>query len=141
MNKLQKYAKYSLIATAIATLITIALFLHMSARNTQGIIYIVITLTFGPIVGLFGALKTLKFFRSLDERERAISSKASMWAAHAFIGCIALFSFISFYAIGGKGSISVVALPIAFMVSLLIAQVTESAIILVMFTLESTDAE
>ena len=141
MNKLQKYAKNSLIAVAIVTLATIALFLHMSARNTQGIVYVVIALTFGLIAGLFATLKMLKFRASLDERERAILFKASMWSANTFIGCIALFSFISFYAIGGKGSISVVALPIAFMVSLLIAQFTESSIILVMFTKESTDAE
>ena len=131
MNRLQKRAWTELIAAFVMiVLIIIPCLLFMAAGNTQGLDYVIICLIVGTPTGLICYLIELKKLKKYDEREQAIIRKAFSISAMLFIFYLSVFSFVSFFTIGGKQSIPVVLMPIMVLTGLFLAQCTQSFVIL-----------
>ena len=73
--------------------------------------------------------------------EKAIDRKAFRLSAQFFITYAFLVSFISFFVVGGKGNIPVYYLPVFLVIGLFLSQLVQSAVILVLFSLEEQDGD
>ena len=131
MNRLQKKAWTELVAAFVMiVIITIPCLLLLASRNAQGLDYIIICLIVGTPTGLICFLIESKKLKKYDEREQAILRRAFSTSAAVFMFYLLAFSLISFFAIGGKQSIPVVLMPIMVLTGVILAQCTQSFIVL-----------
>ena len=131
MNRLQKRAWTELIAAFVMiVLVTIPCMLLLASRNAQGLDYVIICLIVGTPTGLICYLIESKKLKKFDEREQAILRKAFSISCAVFIFYLFAFSFVSFFTIGGKQSIPVVLMPIMVLTGVILAQCTQSFIVL-----------
>lgn len=130
MNRLQKKAKSELIGMGICTLVTIPCLLFLAARNSQGIVYLLICLFVGVPAGFITYLKQMKLLKQFDEREKSILQKAYYRSTGVFIFYLTILSFAIFFTVGGGGLVPVVVLPVMVFAGLFIAKCTESFMIL-----------
>ena len=140
MNRLQKKAWTELVAVFVTiVLITIPCLLFMAARNAQGLDYVIICLIVGTPTGLITYLIESKKLKKFDEREQAILRKAFSISAMVFIFYLLAFSLTSFFVIGGKQSIPVVLMPIMVLAGVILAQCTQSFILLMQCAKEENE--
>ena len=140
MNRLQKKAWTELVAVFVTiVLITIPCLLFMATRNAQGLDYVIICLIVGTPTGLITYLIESKKLKKFDEREQAILRKAFSISAMVFIFYLLAFSLTSFFVIGGKQSIPVVLMPIMVLAGVILAQCTQSFILLMQCAKEENE--
>ena len=131
MNRLQKKAWTELVAAFVMiVIITIPCLLLLASRNAQGLDYIITCLIVGTPTGLICFLIESKKLKKYDEREQAILRRAFSTSAAVFMFYLLAFSLISFFAIGGKQSIPVVLMPIMVLTGVILAQCTQSFVVL-----------
>ena len=131
MNRLQKKAWTELVAAFVMiVIVTIPCLLLLASRNAQGLDYIIICLIVGTPTGLICFLIESKKLKKYDEREQAILRRAFSTSAAVFMFYLLAFSLISFFAIGGKQSIPVVLMPIMVLTGVILAQCTQSFVVL-----------
>ena len=131
MNRLQKKAWTELVAAFVMiVIITIPCLLLLASRNAQGLDYIIICLIVGTPTGLICFLIESKKLKKYDEREQAILRRAFSTSAAVFMFYLLAFSLISFFAIGGKQSIPVVFMPVMVLTGVILAQCTQSFVVL-----------
>lgn len=131
MNRLQKKAWTELVAAFVMiVIITIPCLLLLASRNAQGLDYIIICLIVGTPTGLICFLIESKKLKKYDEREQAILRRAFSTSAAVFMFYLLAFSLISFFAIGGKQSIPVVLMPVMVLTGVILAQCTQSFVVL-----------
>ena len=131
MNHLKKKAWTELIACFVMiVLITIPGILFLSARNAQGLEFLIICLIAGTPAGLITYFYEIKKLKKYDEREKAIIRKAFSISAGIFIFYLFAFSFIAFFSVGGKQTIPVILMPLMVLTGAFLGQCTQSFIIL-----------
>ena len=131
MNRLQKKAWTELVAAFVMiVIITIPCLLLLASRDAQGLDYIIICLIVGTPTGLICFLIESKKLKKYDEREQAILRRAFSTSAAVFMFYLLAFSLISFFAIGGKKSIPVVLMPVMVLTGVILAQCTQSFVVL-----------
>jgi len=130
MNRLQKKAWTELIAVFVLIVILIPCMLYLSARNAQGLEYVVISLIVGTPTALVGYLIEMKKLKKYDEREKAILRKAFSVSAVVFIVYLIGFSLTSFFLVGGGQTIPVIFMPVMVFTGFVIGQCTQSFLIL-----------
>jgi len=141
MTRLQKQAWLGLAVTAVCVVIAgtgVGLMVHF---NTKGIVGLMTFLIGCLIIGLVSCLRSIKEQAKLDEREKKIVLKAFIISSYAFVLFICFASFIVFYIIGARGTVSVYILPVIFLVGLFISQFIQSAVILIQFAREQADGQ
>jgi hypothetical protein len=139
MNRLQKRAKQELILIVVCSLINLICFSFLVARNAQGADCLLICLVAGIPIALVAVLKQRHFEKQLDEREIAMYRNANMWATWAFVSYLLVFCFSVFFLVGGGGQAPVWFFPAMLFSGLLIAQATQSAILLFWCDKEQSD--
>ena len=140
MNRLQKKAWTELVAVFVTiVLITIPCLLFMATRNAQGLDYVIICLIVGTPTGLITYLIESKKLKKFDEREQAILRKAFSISVMVFMFYLLAFSLTSFFVIGGKQSIPVVLMPIMVLTGVILAQCTQSFILLMQCAKEENE--
>ena len=140
MNRLQKKAWFELVAVTFcmaATGAMLALLVRLNASGGVG--KLMISLAVGLSVGLFGYLHHLTEQKKLDEREKQIAQKAFALSSYAFVTLIGCSAFILFFTVGGAGQIPVYTLPAVLFAGIFVAQLTQSAAILIQFAREQAD--
>lgn len=131
MNRLQKRAWTELImAFVMIVIVTIPCLLFLASRNAQGLDYVIICLIVGTPTGLICYLFEIKRLKKYDEREQAIIRKSFAISAGAFVFYLFGFSFISFFLIGGGQTVPVIFMPIMVLTGVVLAQCTQSFLIL-----------
>ncbi len=141
MTKLEKNALVNIVLATVFVFIGLLFFSILRKTNTQGIMYVIIVVVAGGPTLLAGVLLQNKIEAKFDEREKFIGRKAFRWSTYVLTIYALLLCFIPFFIIGGKGSIQVYYLPVFFFIGLFIGQLTESAIILIMCSLERQGGE
>lgn len=130
MNRLQKRAKLELGMLILCCLICFVCFSFLVARNSKGLDYLLIILVVLAPITFLSFQEQRRFEKQLDEREFAMYRNASLWSVWAFVGFQLVFTFSVFFLIGGGGQAPVWYFPAMLMGSVLIAQATQSAILL-----------
>ena len=139
MNRLQKRAWIELAATS-ASLVVAAIGTSIMVKyNAKGFIHMITVLVTFGVVGLFGCMHEIRSFRKYDERERKIYQLAFMMSCGVFVVFLESCTFIIFFAIGGKGVIPVYILLVLFFAGLFVAQLVQSATILIKCAMEEND--
>lgn len=131
MNRLKKKAWSELITVfGIIVFVSIPGILYCSEQNSQGWGWVVICIMIsGPMI-LNGYLSEIKNLKQFDEREQAILRKSfSIWAG-VFSLYLLVFSFASFFLIGGGQRVPVVLLPLMVLTGIVLAQCAQSIAIL-----------
>ena len=141
MNRLQRNTWIELAFTTLAAIVGIIFIYSLRNRNAQGVVYIVICIVVGGPVMLAGMLLSNKVEAKYDEREKLIWRKAFRCSAQTFIVYALLACFVSFFTVGGKGNIPVYLLPVFLFIGLFIGQLVQSAVILILFSLEEQDGD
>ena len=141
MTKLEKNAWVNIVAVAICAFISLLCLSFMRKANAQGIMYVIIIVVVGGPTMLTGILLMNKIKATFDEREKFIGRKAFGWATYVMTIYALLVCLIPFFIIGGMGSVPVYYLPVFLFIGLFIGQLTESAIILIMCSLEKHGGE
>ena len=141
MNKLQRNTWIELTFTTLAAIVGIIFIYSLRKLNAQGVVYIVICIVVGGPTMLAGMLLSNKVEAKYDEREKLISRKAFRCSAQTFIVYALLACFVSFFAVGGKGNIPAYHLPVFLFIGLFIGQLVQSAVILILFSLEEQDGD
>jgi uncharacterized membrane protein YkvI len=139
MNRLKQRARQEFIGVTVSSIILLICFSFMVAGNAKGASYLVICLIAGVPTALICILKQLKFEKQLDEREIAMYRNANLWSVWAFVGYLLMFCLSVFFLVGGSGQSPVWLFPAMLFSGLLIAQATQSAIILIRCAKEQSD--
>ena len=140
MTQLQKNAWIELVAVSICTLVASIIYCALISYNVKGLHHIVIMVVVGGLAGtitnLFHRRHITKHF---DERERKIYVRAKMWGFGIFLLWFAGGCFVPFFVLGSKSSIPVHIPPVFFLLGIFIAQLVQSAAILIRCSMESDD--
>ena len=140
MSKLQKSAWINL-AGAVSLIVTAGIFLEMLIYiNAQvHILFLLLALPVGIVAGFACYIRSISVENRLDEREKTISRKAAHCAGITFALFLAFTSFGIFFVTGAKNNIPVYMLPLLVLTGLFIAQLIESATILIWCAKEQQD--
>ena len=139
MNRLQRKAWGDLAGMTVAVAVAGACLGMMVRFNAQGIVNLMIMLVAGLISGLAAGLWNMRIVSRFDERERAIAQRAFVLSSYAFTGLFAFGAFAVFLIVGGKGRVSVYALPVLLLADMFLAQFIQSAAILIQCVREQAD--
>ena len=139
MNRLKKKTQLELAGVAGFCIIGTLAFVYLSKMNAQGLGTLMIGLPAGVITMFFCGLSEFKFYNKLDEREKDIYIKAMIFSMFVFVGFWMIFTFGAFFSVGGKGALPVSILPLMLFLSMLIAQMSETAFITVYFLKEEDE--
>ena len=140
MNILQKKAWINL-AGAIGLVVTAGIFLEvlMYINAQANILFLLLALPVGIVAGFACYIRSMSVENKLDEREKEISRKASYCAGITFALFLTFASFGIFFVTGSKNKVPVYLLPLLVLTGLFIAQLIESATILIWFAREQQD--
>jgi len=137
MNILQKKAWTNLAVVTGAVVITGILLCILVRVDADGSVFgLVFALPVGIITGLIIYIRSLSTENKLDEREKMISLKAFAWASYTFVLFVVLASFVIFEISGARSRVPVYLLPLIVLTGLFLAQLVESAGILIQFARE-----
>jgi len=139
MTRLQRNAWIELGLMALFTLVNCFLLKFLVNSNARGVLYVVILILVGCIVGPPIFYFCYKDESKYDEREKMIRRKAFSCSMFALVFFLVFICFVPFFLIGGQGSMPVYYLPIIFWGCILIAQVVMSSVILILCELEQAD--
>jgi hypothetical protein len=131
MTRLKKKAWNELVVVfGIIVFISIPGILHLSRQNAQGWGWLIVcTIISGPMI-LGGYLSDVKNLKNYDEREQIILRKSfSIWSG-VFSLYLLIFSFASFFLIGGGKTVPVVLMPVMVLTGIVLAQCAQSVVIL-----------
>jgi DMSO reductase anchor subunit len=140
MNMLQKRAWTNLaivIGVFLIGIIFLSILVHINAKGN--IFRGVLCLLIGVIAGVIAYIRNLSKENQIDEREKMIAQKSFMVSCYTFISFIALTSMGLFYFCDAKSTIPVYLPMLLFISGLLIAQLVESATILIWCAKEQQD--
>lgn len=140
MSILQKRAWINL-AGAVGLVVTAGIFLEvlMYLNAKVNILFLLLALPVGIIVGFACYIHSISAENKLDEREKTISRKAAYCAGITFALFLAFASFGIFFVTGAKNKVPVYLLPLLVLTGLFIAQLVESATILIWCAKEQQD--
>ena len=131
MTILQKKAWTNLAGVGVAVLIA-GIILDILVRvNAKGSIGGLFPIFAGITAGVIFYIRSLPKESLLDEREKMIARKSFEWASKTFIGFMALTSFGTFEFLGSRSKIPVYFFPDIVLAGLFLAQLVESATILI----------
>jgi hypothetical protein len=140
MNMLQKRAWTNLAVIIVAFLISIiflSILVHIDAKGN--IIQGMFCLLIGVTAGVIAYIRNLPKEKLFDEREKMIAQKSFTISSYAFTSFIALTSMGLFYFCDAKSTIPVYLPMLLFITGLFIAQLVQSAIILIWIAKEQQD--
>ena len=109
--------------------------------NTRGIVYLMIFVIAGLVMGLLSGLRNIVAQAKLDEREKKIALKAFVISSYVFVIFLWCASFTVFFIVGGKSRVPVYTLPAIFLTGLFLSQFIRSAVILIQFAREQADEQ
>lgn len=139
MTKLEKKAWLELLVVSLSLFLVIPMLYLLASRNAQGLDLVIIMVVSVGITLLVGAMVEKKKFAKYDEREQKIALKTFRWSAYVFVGFVMLTGFGAFFMIGGAGEVCVVNLPVFFLIGIFIAQLSQTAMIVMLCNTESDD--
>jgi hypothetical protein len=140
MSILQKRAWINL-AGAVGLIVTAGIFLEVSMYiNAQvHILFLLLALPVGIVAGFACYIRSISAEKKLDEREKTISRKADYCAGITFALFLAIASFGIFFVSGAKSNVPVYLLPLLVLTGIFLAQLVESATILIWCAKEQQD--
>jgi len=139
MNRLQKNAWIELAVSTFCVIVFCMMLAFLVRLNASGGVCLIISLIVGLPVILFGYLHHLAELKKLDEREKQMLQKAFTLSTYAFVAFCSCSAFILFFTVGGAGKVPVYTLPLIVVAGMFVAQLTESAAILIQFAREQAD--
>ena len=140
MSILQKMA-WKCLAGAFAGLLIVGICIDLFIRfNVKGGGFGgVISILVGITIGVIFYIRNLPKENQLDEREKTIAKKSFEWASKTFVVFMAITMLGIFEFSGARSKIPTYCLPYLFMTGLFIAQLVESATILIWCAKEQAD--
>ena len=141
MNRLQRRAWIELVGSTACVAVAGAGVGLMVYLNTRGIVYLMIFVIAGLIVGLVSGLRNIEAQAKLDEREKKVALKAFVISSYVFVIFLWCASFTVFFIVGGKNRVPVYTLPAIFLAGLFLSQFIQSAVILIQFAREQADGQ
>jgi hypothetical protein len=143
MSKLLKSAWVNLGITTVGTILAMMCFVFLAKRNAKGADYIIIFLLAAcitiPLSYWYYKKKSIE--SSFDEREKLINQRAffiSVMGAIAFLGLVCI---IPFFVVGGGNVIKIIYLPIIFVSTGFIGQLSQSIAIIIQCALEEENGK
>jgi hypothetical protein len=128
------------VVAAMALILPLPLY-SMAKHNAQGAGYVIIMIVIGGVAAAVGMAVNQRSEAGYDEREKKIRNKAFRWGSQAFIGYGLAMAWAAFFIIGGGGVVRVVHLPVFFYVGLFVAQITQTAVMLILYNMSESDDE
>lgn len=139
MNRLKKKSKADLTAISIMAIISTPSFIYMAKSNVQGWGYLAVFLVAGIPILSFSTAREFRFYKSLDEREQGMCLKATIFSMFVFVGFWFIFTFSALFLAGGLGAIPAGMLPLVFVGSLVVAQMSETIFLTIYFMIEGDE--